>query len=190
MSKNSLSNSDIDKLLEEDQIYMTIPVLHIGKLQLGVESVIFAIISLILWLILWGFLGLFNINNSLIFFFSFIGVLIFNVLNASLNIQKSVENAAYETQNQIVKTEGLLGVVILVFVFLFNINMNNDSKNISYKLLTVILILLCISIITLETQNNSRNIRNVRLGMIQLYNQSIILFIMTIYLIYMGIIKK
>ena len=190
MSKNSLSTSDIDKLLEEDQIYASIPLLHIGKIQIGTESLVFTLISLVIWIFLWIFLGLFNINNSLIFFFSFILVLIFNILNSSLNIQKSVENAAYETQNQIVKTEGLLGVIVLVFVFLFNINMNSFLKTISYKLLAVILILLCISIVSLETQNNSRNIRNVRLGMAQLYNQSIILFIMAIYLIYIGIIKK
>ena len=190
MSTNNLSVSDINKLLEEDQIYTSIPLLTIGNVQIGKDVFISSIISFVLWVFLWFYFGLFNLGNyTLIFFFIFIFILIFNMVNSSLNIERSVENAAYDIQNQIVKAEGLLGVIILVFVFLFNIDMSSDSKIIVYKLLAVILTMLSISIISLETQNNSRNIRNVRLGMVQLYNQSIILFILCLYLIYMGIKK-
>ena len=191
MSSEKISEKEIKKLLEEDQLYSSVPTINIGNFKLSSDLLIISIFSIILWISLWIYLGLFKLKNyNIIFFVLFIALLIFNLFNASLNIQKSVENAAYDTQNQIVKAEGLLGVVILFFVFLFNIVMDNDIKIIVYKILTVILILLSISIISLETQNNSTNIRNIRLLMTQFYNQGNVLFIFSLYLTYIGIIKK
>lgn len=191
MSTKKISTDDINKLLQEDQLYSNLSYISFGKIQLGTEIFIISILSFLLWIFLWLYFGLFKLGNYNIIFFSvFIGVLILNLFNSSLNTQKSVENAAYDMQNQIVKAEGLLGVVILLFVFLFNIDMKNDIRIIVYTILTLVLILLCISIISLESQNNSKNIRNIRLAMTQFYNQSLILFIFSLYLIYCGIVKK
>ena len=49
--------------------------------------------------------------------------------------------------------------------------------------------MLLLSIIVLDAKNETRNIRNIRLYTQKLYNQSVILFILCLLVIYFGITK-
>ena len=119
----------------------------------------------------------------------YIFVSIFNIFNSSTDTEISVENAEYELQNQITRIEGALGVIVLVFVFLFNIKLDESHRLIAYKLLTIIISMLILSIIALDPKNETRNIRNIRIYTEKLYNQSVILFILCLLVIYFGITK-
>jgi hypothetical protein len=100
-----------------------------------------------------------------------------------------VETSSYELQIQISRIEGTLGVIMLVFVFLYNIKLDENDRLLAYKLLTIIICMLIISLLSLDPKNDTRNIRNIRIYMQKLYNQSATLFILCLIVIYFGILK-
>jgi hypothetical protein len=83
-----------------------------------------------------------------------------------------------------------MGVIIILYVFLYNIQMDSNLRLISYKLLTLVLVLCSFGIIKYALKNDTKNIRVVRIFSEKFYNQSIILFIFSLFVIYSGIIKK
>ena len=134
------------------------------------------------------FFGLFKIDKySIIFFCIFIIIQIFNVFNSSSNTETDFIEATYEIQNQIGKIQTVLGVIILIFIF--NIKLDDKYKNTIHKLYILILFLLCLSLIKYNTKNKSRNVRNIRIFTQKLYNQGLILFMLVLYLFFLGIPK-
>ena len=187
---NILSEDQINSMLEDANKYKNIPTIKIFGIKVGLESFILSIISIVIWIVIWKVFNLFAIGKfSIILFLLYIFVAIFNIFNSSTDTEISVENAAYELQNQITRIEGALGVIVLVFVFLFNIKLDETHRLIAYKLLTIIISMLILSIIALDPKNETRNIRNIRIYTEKLYNQSVILFILCLLVIYFGITK-
>ena len=60
---SKISTDDINKLLEEDQIYSNLSYISFGNIQLGTEIFIISVLSFLLWIFLWFYLGLFKLGN-------------------------------------------------------------------------------------------------------------------------------
>ena len=189
-SKNKVLNeSEINYMLQQNN-YKNIPIIKLFGIKVGLESFIITIISIIVWIFIWKIFNLFKIGKFTIFIFLlYIIVSIFNIFNSSTDTEISVENAVYEMLNQISRIQAALGVIILVFVFLFNIKIDETHRLLAYKLLTIIICLLILSMIALDSKNETRNIRNIRLYTQKLFNQAIILFMLCLIIIYNGITK-
>lgn len=188
--EEGLTADEINNLLQEAK-FRTIPTVKIFGKTIGTDALIISLVSVFIWILIWKVFGLFSLGNySIIFFIAYIIIAIVNIFNSSTDTEISVEMAVGELQNEIVRIIGVFGVIILVFVFLFNIQMNNDVKNTCYKLLTIVLTFFAISLIKIDPKNDSRNIRNIRLIIQKFYNQGVILFMLTLYFIYVGIQQK
>jgi hypothetical protein len=191
--QESLTASDINNILNQEELinFKPLPYVEIFGKKVNLDALIISSISIILWICLWKFFNLFEIGTySLIFFFLYIAILIFNIFNSSIDTERNLELATYEIEKQVTNSETVMGVIIILYVFLYNIQMDSNLRLISYKLLTIIMFLLSFSVLKYALKNDTKNIRIVRIFTEKFYNQSIILFIFSLFVIYSGIIKK
>lgn len=191
--QESLTASDINNILNQEELinFKPLPYVEFFGKKVNLDSLIISSVSIILWICLWKFFNLFEIGTySLIFFFMYIALIIFNIFNASIDTERNLELATYEIDKQVTNGEAAMGVIIILYVFLYNIQMDSNLRLISYKLLTIVMILCSLAIIKYALKNDTKNIRIVRIVSEKFYNQSIILFIFSLIVIYSGIIKK
>jgi len=191
--QESLTASDINNILNQEELinYKPLPYVEIFGKKVNLDALIISSISIILWICIWKFFNLFEIGTySLIFFFMYIALIIFNIFNSSIDTERNLELATYEIEKQVTDGEAAMGVIIILYVFLYNIQMDSNLRLISYKLLTLVLVLCSFGIIKYALKNDTKNIRVVRIFSEKFYNQSIILFIFSLFVIYSGIIKK
>jgi hypothetical protein len=189
-NKEGLTANEINDLLQESKFKSNPSVQIFGK-SVSIDALTITSISIFVWILIWKVFGLFNLGNySIAFFILNIFLEILNIFNSSTDTEINVETEVGYLQNVITRIIGVFGIIILVFVFLFNIQMNNDIKNTCYKILSIVLIYFAISLFIIEPKNDTRNIRNIRLIIEKFYNQGIILFMLTIYFIYLGIMQK
>lgn len=183
-----LSVDEINNLLQESK-FKEIPTINIFGKKIGTESLIITSVAILLWIIIWKVFDLFALGNfTIMFFIYYIIKAVFNVYNSSTDTEISVEMAVNEHQNQIIRIVGVFGSIIILFAFLYQIKMNNDNNKIlCYKVLTISLIMFCVSLGNIDPKNDSRNIRNIRLIIQKIYDEALILFMLTIYLIFLGI---
>ena len=184
-----LSVEDINNLLKSnEEIFKEIPTINIFGKKIGRESFIITITAIIVWIFIWLFFGLFKAGNFVILFFIFyIFKALFNIFNSSIDTEISVEMAVNEYQNQIIRVLGVFGSIIILFVFLYQIQMSYENKVLCYKVLTICLIMFGISLGIFDPKNDSQNIRNIRLVSQKFYEEGLTLFMLTIYLIFLGI---
>lgn len=191
--QDTLSASDINDMLKEEEILRLKPLPYVefaGK-KINLDNLIISCLGLILWIFIWKYFNLFDIGKySLIFFLLYILIILFNIFNSSVDTERNLELATYEIEKQITNVEAAMGVIILLYVFLYNIQIDSSSRIIVYKLLTIVMVLCSISIIKYALKNDTVNVRNVRIISEKFYNQAIILFTLSLVVIYLGIIKK
>lgn len=191
--QESLTASDINDILNQEELinFKPLPYVEFFGKKVNLDALIISSLSIILWICLWKFFNLFEIETySLIFFFMYIVLIIFNIFNSSIDTEKNLELATYEIEKQVTNVEAAMGVIIILYVFLYNIQMDSNLRLISYKLLTLVLVLSSLAILKYALKNDTKNIRIVRIVTEKFYNQSIILFIFSLIVIYLGIIKK
>jgi len=192
-STQKLSASDINDIIKQEELlnFNPLPYIEFFGKKVDLNTLIISCISLIIWIIIWRVFNLFEIGTySLIFFFIYIAILFFNIFNSSIETEKNLEFATYEIEKHITNVEAAMGVIVILYVFLYNIQLDNNSRIISYKLLTIVMVLCSIAIIKYALKNDTKNVRTIRIFTEKLYNQAIILFILSLFVIYLGIIKK
>lgn len=186
MDKESkkLSSEDIKNLITESEKFKNLPAIHLGDLVLDLQSFFVAIISIVIWIIIWFVFNLWNIVPfAKYFFFAYLFLTLLNLYNSATNVSDpETERVNLNSQQSFI--QGGLSVTILAFVFLSNISIQDDQKTNIYKVLINSLIICSIGIIVINIKNESVNIRFVRKIQQSLYNMSIVLFIMSLYMIF------
>jgi hypothetical protein len=192
-SQDALTSADIDIMLQEEETLKARPLPYIkifGK-KINIDSLVIGCFGLLLWILIWKFLNIFDIGwYTYIFFVFYIIILLLNIFVISLTAETNIEIATYGLEKQTSNTEAAMGVIIILFVFLYNIQMNSQNRDMAFKLLTVVMVFCTFAIIKYSTANDTGNMRIVRLITQKLYNQSIVLFALSFIVIYLGIINK
>ena len=188
-----LTSDDVNNIIQQDEVLnmRPLPYIEIFGLKVNLDSLIISLAGLLIWIFIWKFFNLFETGlYSFIFFFMYILLLIFNIYNSSLNTETNMEMSTYEIEKQLTNVEAAMGVIIILFVFLYNIQMDSNARIFAYKLLTIDMIMCSFAIIKYALKNDTRNIRMIRIANEKIYNQAIILFIFSLVVIYLGIVKK
>lgn len=182
--KNKITAEDINNLLSESTKLKELPYFNIFGLKIDVESSIVFIISIILWIALWLFFGIFQIvDYSEYFFIFYIIISLTNVLNSANDISDAeTERTHLSSQQSFI--QGGIAVFILAFVFLYNIEMGEEDKTKVYQILIISLIISSLAIIILNLKNEPSNIRFIRKTQQLFYNQGLVLFILALFMIF------
>ena len=106
-----------------------------------------------------------------------------NFYNSATNIS-DVESERVNIASQQSFIQGGIAVFILPFVFLYNIPMEDIDKTHIYVILITALMVSSLSIIIVNLQNISTNIRFVRKIQQSLFNQGLILFMLALFMVY------
>ena len=187
MSKE-LTSEDVQNLISESENLRKLPTINILGLELDRQTSFVTVGSIIVWVIIWKFFGIFNIvgkHISILFLIIFIFISLLNLYNSATDVpDSSSEREKLSGQQYFI--QGGLAVFILLLVFLYNIPMDVEYKNKIYKILLISLISTCVGTIVINVRNESENIRLVRKIQQAFYNQGIILFIFCLVLIYMS----
>ena len=187
MSKE-LTSEDVQNLISESENLRKLPTINILGLELDRQTSFVTVVSIIVWVIIWKFFGIFNIVGkqiSILFLIIFIFISLLNLYNSATDVpDSSSEREKLSGQQYFI--QGGLAVFILLLVFLYNIPMDVEYKNKIYKILLISLISTCVGTIVINVRNESENIRLVRKIQQAFYNQGIILFIFCLVLIYMS----
>jgi len=188
---DKLSAKDVNKLINKEVINIDIPSIHLFGKNVSLDSIKITILSIILWTVIFYFFGLFKINKySIIFFIIYILIELFNLFNDPIKIHTNVELTTFINQGQLERTQTLFAILILLIIFLFNFKSDNEYKGQIYKIYLIILFLLFLSFFRYDMKSIFRNVKNVTQFSNQTYNQSIILFIYVLYLIFIVISKE
>ena len=185
-----LSSQDINNLIERQNTIVKLTSFKIFGKDFDVRATIIAFISIILWIFIWFFFNIFSIKGSIVFFIIFIVLTILNLLNDSTYQLLDPETEDFSYDRQINNIEGAVGIIVLVFIFLFNISMDETIKRRTSKILVISLIISCLTLFIYNIKYRSVNIRNVRMITQQFFNQSIILFMLSLFSIYTGLSLK
>lgn len=187
---NILRAVDINTLLAEQDKFRKLPTISIFGIDIDYDSIIIFSIFLVIWTALWYFLKINTMfKHTYIFFILYIIISIFNIFNSATDVS-DIESSKVQLEIQSTLIQGGLGIFILLFVFLYNIKIHmNDIKDI-YKLLIVNLIITSLSILIINTKNNSRNIRILRKIFQNIFNMGVVFFIMSLYMIFLSISKN
>ena len=181
MSKE-LTSEDVQNLISESENLRKLPTINILGLELDRQTSFVTVGSIIVWVIIWKFLGK---HISILFLIIFIFISLLNLYNSATDVpDSSSEREKLSGQQYFI--QGGLAVFILLLVFLYNIPMDVEYKNKIYKILLISLISTCVGTIVINVRNESENIRLVRKIQQAFYNQGIILFIFCLVLIYMS----
>ena len=185
---NKLTQDDIKKLINVENNVIIFPSIKLFGININLDYLKLSILSIIIWIIIWYFFGLFKLNKySIIFFILLIIFNIFNIFNTPINIEKNFEVTTFINQGQIQRCLFILGVILLTFIFLSKIKIDNEYIYNIYKIYIIIIILLFFSLFKYELKNTSKNFTTISENM---YNQSLILLVYTFYLIFIGISNK
>jgi hypothetical protein len=185
-----LSSQDINNLIERQNTIVKLTSFKIFGKDFDVRATIIAFISIILWIFIWFFFNIFSIKGSIVFFIIFIVLTILNLFNDSTYQLLDPETEDFSYDRQINNIEGAVGIIVLVFIFLFNISMDETIKRRTSKILVISLIISCLTLFIYNIKYRSVNIRNVRMITQQFFNQSIILFMLSLFSIYTGLSLK
>ena len=187
---NVLRAVDINNLLAEQDKFRKLPSINIFGADIDYDSLIIFLIFIVIWGALWYILKINSLfKYSYLFFILYIIVSIFNIFNSANDIP-DIESSKVQLEVQSTLIQGGMGIFILLFIFLFEIKIHNDDIKNIYKLLILNLIIASLSILIINTKNNSRNIRIVRKTYQNLFNMGVIFFIMSLYMIFLSITKN
>ena len=179
-----LSQTDIKELISESEQFKKLPSIDIGIAKIDIQSTYITILALITWFLIWYCFNIFSIvPYADAFFIFYIVILLINLFNSANDIP-DVDSERVNIASQQNFIQGGLAVFILAFVFLYNIKMDENYRINVYKILIICLIVTSLGIIIINLKNNSKNIRMVRKIQQFLYNQGLILFILSLFVIY------
>lgn len=184
IENKKLSQTDVKDLISESEQFKKLPSIDLGFIKIDTQSMIISIVALIAWFLLWFYFNIFSIvPYSEVFFIFYICILIINLVNSANDIP-DVESERLQINSQQNFIQGGIAVFILAFVFLYNIKMGEPERINIYKVLIICLIISSFGIILINVKNNSKNIRTVRKIQQFLYNQGLVLFILSLFMIY------
>lgn len=179
-----LNNAEVQNLINQAGDYRKLKSINIAGFQFDIYTIIIFILSIVLWTILWLSFNIFDIVSYSEFFFSLYIIIAFiNLINSS-NDTADVETERVQNSSQQSYIQGSIAIFILAFIFLYNIEMENDDKTKVYTVLIICLIVSCLALIILDYKNNSENIRFIRKINQLLYNQSLVLFLLALFMIF------
>jgi len=188
--QNKLTSQEIEDLLSESDKFKKLDSIKFLNKEWDLQSLYIFIIAVFTWVIFWKLFNLSNVFKSwnvekigVITFIFYIFISFFNFYN-SANDVPDVESERVNISSQQSFIQGAIAVIILAFVFLYNIPMEDSDKTHIYVILITSLIVSSLSIIIINVQNISTNIRFVRKVQQSLYNQGLILFMLALFMIY------
>jgi hypothetical protein len=181
---------DIKNLLNEQEKFRKLPSINILGNDIDYDSFIIFTVFLLIWIFLWYFLNINSLfKHAYIFFILYFIVSIFNIFNSANDIP-DIESSKVALEVQSTLIQGGMGIFILVFIFLFEINIHKEDIINIYKILIINLLLTSLSILIVNTKNNSRNIRIVRKVVQNIFNMGVIFFMISLYMIFLSASKK
>jgi hypothetical protein len=164
-----------------------LPILNILGINVDVDTFKIFVVSMISWIFIiciLFFTGLWE--KYFIYFILFYYVLAFlNLINNSNNVVSDQAISLLQIQGQDNFVQGSISMFILVFVFLDSIKIPNPKDRFKiYKLLIITLLLSATSLFVYNYKNDTRNIRALRKTKQFLFNQSLVLFCICLYMIF------
>jgi zona occludens toxin (predicted ATPase) len=172
MDQNSLStlvqSSDFDtQIFNTDLFGVTV-----ASVQINVTGS-----SIILFGLLWYLLGLFDMAPWGYWYFVFYVILsIYNIFADATTTDTSVELAYSDLQDALVKMEGILSVMIIVYIGTFFLDIPPGTKSKALTLLTFAVVSMAFALITMSTPNSSNYIHLTRVFKQTFANHAIVLF--------------
>ena len=118
------------------------------------------------------------------FIILYFAVVLFNLLNNSNNVLTDENSSILEMQGQDSFVQGTISMYILVFVFLDSIKIPESEKYSIYKLLLITLMISATSLFIYNYKNDTRNIRLLRKAKEFLFNQSLAIFFIALFMIF------
>lgn len=188
--QDELSASEVLALSDEQSSYKKTQTINIFGKIVSKDNFIISIVGIIIWIILWKILKIFDNNLSLVFFISFIIFDIINIFTNATNTEIDISEARYRLENQINMSIGILGGIIILLSFLHKFDINPVYKDKAFKILTIIITILSLSLFTIGVKNISEHITTLRYIIEELQAMSIILILFLMYLLYVGNNKK
>lgn len=193
MSNNNenLYANEINDIVALQNSVIEFPTISIFGKKIDKDNLIITGVILVMWTIIWVFFGFFKIHKNAIFFYIlFIILSIVNSLNLSEYIRVDPETEEYNYQRQINNIAGTIGIFVLLLVFVFNLSIDENVKILVSKILTVTLIISCLAIYIYTVKYETRNFKILTLLSQKFFNQSIVLFMLALYIIYTGLNVK
>lgn len=176
---------NINTLLNKNISFKKTSSIQIDKVNISTDMLIITTIFALVWIFIWFMLGFFDIGHyTIVFFFLYIGVELFNIVESSLTVEVNNIFSTSKYNDNISKGETFFSIIIILYIFVFTMGLDKDSEKIIYKLLTVMLFFSAILLFKIKFKDNSRNMRNLMIIDQKINNQIIVLFIMCIYLIF------
>ena len=181
---NKLNEKDVKDLLYKSEQFTKLKTITIFGLEFDIHSIIITLLGIILWILIWKYCNIFGVVSYADYFFmAYIIISLLNLLNSSIDASDITSEINQQSIQQSF-IQGSLAIFILLFVFLYNFKIDTEDQTDIYRLLAISLLIGCISIIIIDIQNNSINIRLIRKIQQTLYNQALIIFLLALYMFY------
>ena len=136
------------------------------------------IISILFYINLWD-------SYFIIFFIIYIILTIFNLFNDSSDIIADEGIMMSELQTQDLFLQGCISMYILIFVFLYSIEITKNMKFRIYKMLIITILISSFALFIYQPRiDSSRNIRILKKIKQVAFNQSLVLFCITLFMIF------
>ena len=171
----------------DESVVDDLPIVKIFGRKIDTDSLYLFLVSMVVLLILIIILiysGLWK-NYFGTFVLIYVLISIFNLFNSSNNVVSDITIGLLEIQSQDNFVQGSISIFILVFVFLDSIKMTQEQKFKIYQMLIITLLLSSSSLFIYNYKNHPRNIRTLRKTKLFLFNQSLLLFCITLYMIFL-----
>lgn len=184
-----MNQESLNQLIIDSDFSQSVPTTTILGVTVSTEALLVTLTTDVIFAVLWYVLGLFNITSySYIFFILYILLDVYNILNDSTNTDVSVAEAYNDIQSEVIRIEGMVGVVIIAYaVASLATDMEPQRREVALRLFTYSLIVICLSIVTYSTPNSSQHLRNLRILKERLSNQGIFLFILGLVVLLIGV---
>jgi hypothetical protein len=163
------------------------PTYNIFGKEIDIDTlIIFASIVIILILVICLLIYIKIWDSYFIIFFAIYFLLsLFNLFNDSADMIADQGIAMSELQTQDLFIQGCISIYILIFVFLYSIKIPKEMKYKIYKLLIITILISSFSIFVYQVKiDSSRNIRILKKVKQAFFNQSLVLFCITLYMIF------
>ena len=189
--ENKLTTQEIEDLLAETDKFQKLSSFQFLGKEWDMQSLGAFVIGIITWVFFWKLFNLSYVFKSWkaewvgsLTFVLYLLVSFMNFYNSATSIS-DVESERVNIAAQQSFIQGGIAVFILPFVFLYNIPMEDTDKTHIYVILITALMVSSLSIIIVNVQNISTNIRFVRKLQQSLFNQGLILFMLALFMIYL-----
>ena len=183
-----MNQQSLEQIIQSSDYSLKIPTTKIFGLEVSTETLVITLLTDSIFAALWVTLGLFDISTAAPWIFSLYMLLdVYNILNDSITTDISVQEAYNDIQNEVIRVEGLIGVIIILYgVAALATEIDATRRSKAMEILTYSLVLMALSLVTYSTPNNSPYLRNLRIIKERLSNHSIFLFILALVVMLFG----